>query len=122
MDDCPFVSVVVVNYNGLAYLADCLRSLERQNYPRHRFEVLLVDNGSTDGSVELVRTTFPWVHLIASKDNLGFAGGNNVGFALARGEWIALLNPDAAADANWLLNAVTAGYEAHDIGGVACHL
>ncbi|MEO5657029.1 MAG: glycosyltransferase family 2 protein, partial [Nitrospiria bacterium] len=97
----PFVSVIVLNWNGEALLAECLDSLTAQTYPR--VEILVVDNGSADGSVRLVRERYgDTVRLIETGANLGFAGGNNVGIAAARGEYILLLNNDAAADPGWV--------------------
>jgi GT2 family glycosyltransferase len=115
----PFVSVIVVNYNGRHFLADCLGSLARQTYPRHRVEVILVDNASSDGSVVWVRGAHPWVTVVALARNAGFAEGNNVGFRLARGEWVALLNCDAAAEPYWLAESVRAGRAHELVGGVA---
>lgn len=117
----PFVSVIVVNYNGRRLLADCLHSLRRQTYPRHRFEIVVVDNASTDGSAEFLQQRFPDVRLVRLSRNTGFAGGNNAGFTVARGEWIALLNNDAVAEPGWLAASVNAGTPA-DIGGVAGHI
>jgi GT2 family glycosyltransferase len=96
-----FISVIVVNWNSSNDLRDCLQSLGRQN--DHAFEVIVVDNGSTDGSIAMVEHEFPTVRLVQAGDNLGFAEGCNRGIAIARGDWIALLNNDAVADSNWLL-------------------
>jgi len=96
----PTVTIVIVNWNGRHYLDECLsavRSLEGVDY-----ETLLVDNASTDGSVEHVRTQFPWVRVVALDVNRGFAGGNNAGVREARGRVIALLNNDAVPDSRWL--------------------
>lgn len=94
------ISVVVVNWNGKTFLEECLSSLRRQTHPDR--EVLVVDNGSTDGSPDWIRDNFPEFRLVALAENQGFAGGNNAGIRQARGEWIALLNNDAAADPQWL--------------------
>jgi GT2 family glycosyltransferase len=94
------LSVIVVNWNGKALLADCLASLRSQTCPD--FEVIVVDNGSTDGSSQFVRQAFPDFRLIQLKENLGFAGGNNAGIREARGEWVALINNDAVAEPTWL--------------------
>jgi GT2 family glycosyltransferase len=94
------ISVVVVNWNGKPLLADCLASLRSQTFPE--FEVLVVDNGSTDGSSDFVQEAFPQFKLIQLNENRGFAGGNNAGIRQASGEWIALINNDAVADPNWL--------------------
>lgn len=93
-------SVLIVNYNGKPYLEDLLRSLERQTHPS--FEILVVDNGSTDGSAALVRQSFPQVRWIEAGENLGFAGGNNLGIREARGEYVALLNNDTVVEPEWL--------------------
>lgn len=102
----PFVSIVIVNYNGRNFLADCLASALAQNYPA--FETILVDNGSSDGSIPFVQSQFPAVRVVEAGRNLGFAGGNNLGVAHARGELIALLNTDAVAHPGWLRALVDA--------------
>lgn len=96
------VSVLVVSYNGAAHLPGCLDALASQTLPRHRFEVVVVDNASADGSADLVRTRYPWCRLAASRQNLGFTGGNNLAAALAHGDRLALLNHDTVADPHWL--------------------
>ena len=80
----PLVSVVVVNYDGARFLPGLLSALERQTYPE--LEILVVDNGSRDGSVPLVERSFPSVRILRTEKNLGFAGGNNLGIRAARGE------------------------------------
>jgi len=94
------MSVVVLNWNGQAHLEGCLCALRAQSF--RGFEIILVDNGSQDGSVPFVRERFPEVRVVAIKENLGFAGGNNAGVAVAQGEFIALLNNDTVADPGWL--------------------
>jgi GT2 family glycosyltransferase len=98
--DRPMVSVIVVNYNGKAFLDKCLGSLSRQAYPA--VEVLVVDNGSSDGSVAFVREMYPQVNVIENGENLGFAKANNVGIRAARGELIATLNNDTEVVPGWL--------------------
>ena len=98
----PAVSVLVVNFNGAAHLPACLAALERQSLPRDRFEVIVLDNASTDGSVKLIRTRFPWVRLVASGRNVGFAEGNNLAARYARGRRLVLLNNDTMPDPFWL--------------------
>lgn len=93
------LSVVTVNWNSRDDLAACLESLERQSYPE--IEVIIVDNGSTDGSVELVRSRFPQFTLLPQASNLGFAEACNIGIAASSGAWVALLNNDAVADERW---------------------
>lgn len=104
--DLPEVSVVVLNYNGTEYLEECFRSLEALDYPSDKLELMMVDNGSTDGSVDYVRAAFPRVLVLQNKRNLGFAKANNQGAQRAKGEYVAFLNNDARADANWLKELV----------------
>ncbi|HTY91756.1 MAG TPA: glycosyltransferase family 2 protein [Methanocella sp.] len=100
VDGRPLASVIVVNYNGRQYLKRCLDSLLRQTYPN--VEIILVDNGSSDGSVELVSTGYPVVKVVANGRNLGFAPANNVGIRASRGELVATLNNDTEAAPEWL--------------------
>jgi GT2 family glycosyltransferase len=94
------ISVVIVNWNASADLAECLESLRAQTSPAA--QVIVVDNGSTDGSAEMVRRRFPEVHLLEPGANLGFAQACNLGIEAATGEWIAILNNDAVAEPAWL--------------------
>lgn len=93
-------SIVIVNYNGRATLENSLSSILRTTPPD--CEVILVDNASTDGSPQLVRERFPQIRLIYSDENLGFAGGNNLGVEAAGGEYLVFLNPDTAVAPGWL--------------------
>lgn len=96
----PHISVIVVNWNGIALLDECLRSLEEQTFKG--FETILVDNGSTDGSAEWVARQYPLVRLLRLGSNTGFSAGNNAGLRIARGEYIALLNNDTRVEPGWL--------------------
>ncbi len=87
------ISVVIVGWNAEHYLELCLESLAKAP-PRRSMEVFVVDNASTDGSVEMIEAKFPWVKLIKSSENLGFAKGNNVAIRQCQGRYIALVNPD----------------------------
>lgn len=102
MDDRPFVRIVVLNFNGAHFLDGCLRSLERLDYPRDRYEVIVVDNRSTDGSAELVEKRFPAARVVRNERNLGFAGGNNVAMSGSRADYVVLLNNDTEVEAGWL--------------------
>jgi len=93
-------SVIVITYNGRAHLEACFRSLEKQS--AEAFETILIDNGSTDGSADFVRRNFPWVRLIESKTNLGFAGGNNLAAKDASGDMLVFLNDDTEVEPDWL--------------------
>jgi GT2 family glycosyltransferase len=87
------ISVVIVGWNAKHYLELCLDSLANAP-PRRSMEVLVADNASTDDSVEMIESKFPWVKLIKSPENLGFSKGNNVAIRQAKGRYIALVNPD----------------------------
>ena len=98
----PLYTVLIVNFNGRRHLGPCLAALAAQTFPRHRFEVVLVDNASADGSTEYVVEHFPWVRVLRMPHNDGFTGGNNAGLPLARGRFVVLLNNDTVADPHWL--------------------
>jgi GT2 family glycosyltransferase len=102
----PKVSVILVNANMLHHLKRCLPSLYEQQYSN--YEVLLVDNHSTDGSVEFVRAEFPAVKVIENEANLGYAAGNNVGFKHADGAYVCVLNPDTHVAPDMLAELVRA--------------
>jgi GT2 family glycosyltransferase len=110
------VTVVVVAYNAERHLVRCLDSLLRQTYPR--IEILVVDNASSDASVVGLEERFPQVSLIQAGANLGYAAGNNLGFAHAQGDFIAVLNPDTEATPGWLAALVVA-LEADPSAGLA---
>ncbi len=111
----PRVSVIIPHWNGRHHLDDCLPSLRRQTFAAH--EVILVDNGSTDGSQAYVRETYPEVRLIELGENRGFTGACNAGYAAGQGEIICLLNNDTEADPDWL--AVLVGtFERHPHVGI----
>ena len=90
--DKPRVSLVIVNFNAGQALVECLGSVVQRDDVEN--EIILVDNGSTDGSRELARARFPELRLVELGENRGYAAANNRGLALATGEWVGLLNPD----------------------------
>ncbi len=94
------VSVVVVNYNGLQYLDACLNSILKQDF--RNYEVIFVDNASTDSSLEYARRHFPSLVFVANNLNSGYAGGINSGLAVAKGEYIAPINMDTEVTPGWL--------------------
>ena len=101
--------MLVLNYNGINHLDDCFRSLEKINYPN--YEIVLIDNASTDGSVEYVQKNFPWVKVVIHQDNLGFCEGYNRSIEQADGEYLAFLNNDTTVDADWLNELIKAADE-----------
>jgi GT2 family glycosyltransferase len=118
----PSVSVVVVNFNGRGYLEDCLRSLRELDYPPEQVEVVFIDNASTDGSVELVRGSFPEVRVLVNDTNTGFSPAVNQGARVAGGEYLALINNDAEADRAWLREAVRVLEAERTVACVACKI
>ena len=96
MEEHPLISVVVLNWNGYPFVEQCLTSLMAQTYTP--LEIIIVDNASTDGSVELVKKKFPSVSVIMNERNLGFAGGNNVGIRASRGRYVMVLNNDTRVE------------------------
>lgn len=116
----PVVSIIIVNWNGLAHLPDCLDSLADQTF--RDFEVILVDNGSVDDSVSFMRERYPWVKLVLLDENMGFATGNNRGLDCAQGDYIVTLNNDTLAEPDWL-EALVRTAEAHPGAGmVGCRI
>jgi GT2 family glycosyltransferase len=108
------VSVIIVNYNGRAFLEKCLSSLLAQSYPD--VEIILVDNASRDDSIEYLRKEFPSVKIIANKENLGFAKGNNIGIKAAKGELIATVNNDTEVASKWVEKLVKAINSDENVG------
>jgi len=93
-------SLIIVNWNGRDLLEDCLPSLENQTITAE--EIIVVDNGSNDDSVEFLKISFPSVKVVTLDKNYGFAKANNIGIRLASGSRIALLNNDTVVDSQWL--------------------
>ncbi|MCP2258650.1 Glycosyltransferase, GT2 family [Streptoalloteichus tenebrarius] len=116
----PLVSVVVVNYRGADDTITCLRALRSEvDYPADRLQVICVDNASGDGSAERLREAAPDVELVEAPENLGFAGGCNLGVRHARGEVVAFLNNDARPDRDWVRAAVAVLRAEPTVGAVA---
>jgi GT2 family glycosyltransferase len=102
MQQAPALSIVIVYWNNARYLPRCLDCLTRQTF--RDFEVIVVDNGSSDGGTEALDETYPGLSLRLEQrsTNLGFAAGNNIGARLAGGKWLILLNADAFPEPDWL--------------------
>ncbi len=105
MQAASLVSVVIVNWNGKHLLGECLDSVLAQHVTG--LELILVNNGSQDGSAEYVQERYPGVRLVNLPKNLGFAAGNNAGIRIASGKYIALLNNDTKVDPAWIVNLLT---------------
>lgn len=114
------LSVIIPNWNGMAYLPACLAALAAQDYAP--LEIIVVDNASADGSVELLRARHPEIRLLELTENRGFTGACNAGLRAARGEFLALLNNDTEAAPGWATAAIHALRQRPTVGSVASKL
>ncbi|MBS1837458.1 MAG: glycosyltransferase, partial [Actinobacteria bacterium] len=117
------VRAVVLNWNSAWFTRRCIESLQRTDYPADRFEIVLVDNGSVDGSLERLRSWFPDLRIVANGANLGFAEGCNRGMRDRRGvDAVALVNNDAVVEPGWLTPLVDALVADPTIGAASARL
>ena len=117
MSDFPKVFIIVLNWNGWKDTVECIKSLKKITYPNNK--IILVDNGSTDNSEEILRKKFPDLELIQTGENLGFAGGNNIGiqYALSKGaDFIILLNNDTIVDKEFVTELIRVAESDKSIG------
>lgn len=123
MDD-PLFSIIIVNFNGKEYLNNCLASVF--NSACDDYEIIIVDNGSTDGSIEFVKDTFSTklykIRIINLKRNFGPARARNDGVKIARGKYIGFLDNDTEVDKNWILEAIKGFESSKDIAALQCKL
>ena len=98
------VSIIIPHWNGIETLSECLTSLSKTNYKP--FEIIVVDNCSTDGSQEWVKVNYPNIILIENSDNYGYAGGCNHGIKATNGELVVFLNNDTIQAPMWLSHLV----------------
>lgn len=113
----PKVSILVLNYNGREFLKNCFDSIKKTDYDN--YEVLIVDNNSTDDSISFMKKNYPWVKIIRSKKNIGFAGGNNIGIKKSSGKYVVLLGSDTICNPDWLKKIVDLAESSHKIGIVS---
>jgi GT2 family glycosyltransferase len=90
----PNVSIIILTYNGAAYILPLLKSLSEQTYPPDQVEIVVIDNASTDRTVQLIQDNYKAVKIVSLKKNLGFAAGNNQGYLHARHDLMVFLNQD----------------------------
>lgn len=114
----PKISIIIVNYNGSRYLENCLKSLKESDF--FGYEIILVDNNSTDKSLELVEIKFPKIKIIKNKDNLGFSKANNQGASLALGDYLFFLNFDTKLHPKTLNYLVKALDNDDNLGVAGC--
>src|SRR3990167_4837894 len=115
------LSVIIVNWNTKKLLEDCLRSIFKFTKDVG-FEIIIVDNGSEDGSQDTVKKKFPQVKLIPNKDNLGFTKANNQGIKIAKGEYVLLLNSDTYLIENSLKKLVDNAKNLDNLGDLGPQL
>lgn len=124
MSKPPFVSLITVNWNGINFLKDWVPSVMDLNYPA--YEVIVVDNGSTDGSVAYLEANYPNIQLIKNKTNRAFAGGNNDGIRKVlregKSKYVALINNDTKVHKNWLKELVETDKNTENVGAVGSKL
>jgi GT2 family glycosyltransferase/glycosyltransferase involved in cell wall biosynthesis len=113
------VSVVLVNFRGAADTIEAIRHLDALDWPAERLEIVVVENASGDDSAALIASAAPHVTLVVSPENLGFAGGCNLGVRSSTGEFVAFLNNDAKPHAEWVSAAVEAFESSETVGAVA---
>ena len=110
---------MLVNFRGTEDTLEAVRHLAELDWPKEQIEIIVVENGSGDGSAEILRRSAPQALLVESKENLGFAGGCNLGVEKSSGEIIAFLNNDARPDSGWVREAVRRFEESPRVGAVA---
>lgn len=115
-NNLPTVSIIIDNWNGSGFLPACLKSVIRQNYPS--FEVIVIDDSSTDNSVELIRNNFPEVKLIINKEHKGFAAANMIGVSNSKGEYLLFLNNDTTVTKDFLFPLVDLMINNPNVGAV----
>src|SRR5712691_2642539 len=115
------LSIVIVCWNDLKVIRDCLHSIYAGTH-FIEYEVIVSDNGSTDGSVEFIRQSYPQVVIIENHANLGFSKGNNVGIRASRGEYVLILNPDTITHDGALDKWIQFADRHPEAGGFGCRV
>ena len=116
----PRISVIIVNFNGLPYIDTCLGSVLQQDFAG--YEVIFVDNASTDGSADMVKNEFQSVRVIRNKQNIGFSAGNNIGIRHACGDYVLLLNSDTEVGPGTMQAMLSCMQSRPDAGAATCKL
>lgn len=114
MDDFPLVSIIIVNFNGRTLLEKCLESLQKIDY--QNYEIILVDNNSSDDSIEFVKTSYPSITIVSLEKNYGFAYPNNFAAKQAKGDYLLFLNNDTKVTPPFLSELVKQMQKQSDVG------
>jgi GT2 family glycosyltransferase len=112
----PSISIIVLTYNGKRFVKDCLGSLQNIYYPKKKYEIIVVDNASSDGTAEYIQKHFKKIKIIKLDRNYGFAEGNNRGIKFCKGEFIIFLNQDTKVDKHWLIELVKPAIKDKKVG------
>ncbi|MEM3609755.1 MAG: glycosyltransferase family 2 protein [Candidatus Anstonellales archaeon] len=114
----PLVSIIILNYNGEKFIKRCLSSVLDTTYPR--LEIIVIDNGSTDNSYEIIKQYESKVKLIRIPYNIGYSAGNNLGIKVSKGDYIVLLNNDTIVNPSWISELVKVAESDQSIGILGC--
>ncbi len=114
--DFPTVDVIIPHFNGTEILLGCLSTLTKTAYPN--FLITIVDNGSTDQSLDLAKAHYPMIQILHTGKNLGYAGGCNFGFERTQGKYVVFLNNDTEQEPNWLSELVAIAEQNEQIAGL----
>ena len=115
------LSIVIICWNDLKVLTECIASIRDQTH-RTNYEIIVTDNGSSDGSVEYLRAHFPHVRIVENGTNLGFAKANNAGIRIAKGEYVLILNPDTLIQDRALDQLVEFAVRHPEAGAFGCRV
>src|SRR3989344_2960386 len=115
------LSIIIVSYNAADFLKECIESIKK-NTKKLNYEIIVIDNTSSDNSVEMVMKEFPQVSVIESRENLGFSKANNLGTEKSKGRYVLFLNPDTVVYEDSLLNMVKFMDEHTKAGAATCKL
>ncbi len=115
------LSIVIVNFNGGKLILSCIESIIRET-KIDKYEIIVVDNDSSDNSIEKIREYYPFVNIIKNVTNIGFSAANNIGFKVARGEFILLLNPDTLITDGAINKSLGYAQEHTEVGLLGCEV
>ncbi|OQX21933.1 MAG: hypothetical protein BWK75_02065 [Candidatus Altiarchaeales archaeon A3] len=122
MKELSFVSIIIVNYDGKKWLKDCFESLEKLDYLKDKYEVIMGDNASSDDSVEYTKKNFPWIRVLQFDKNYGFCKANNLCAKESKGEYLIFLNNDTTVTKSWLKNLVDGVLSEEYVISCACKM
>lgn len=114
------ISIIIVSYNTKDFLNRCLKSIYKSDFKKINYEIVVVDNASSDGTVQFIRKNFPKIKLIENKDNFGFSKACNQGVRDSSGKYLLFLNPDTEVDKNTVSYMISFMEKNKDVGASTC--